>query len=72
MKRQPSEEVYRTTLFADCGMHTGTADHTAVNQSGGLGMVFVKVNKHYLPLAESAGGYANPGCAPAALLYVHS
>lgn len=72
MKRQPSKGGHHTALFADCSMHTSTPNHTAVNKCGGLGMERFKVNKHHSPLAESAGGYVNLGCVPAALLYVHS
>lgn len=71
-KRQASKGVHPTALFADCGMHTSTPNHTAVNQCGGLSMEQFKVNKHHSPLVETAGGYVHLGCVPAALLHVHS
>lgn len=72
VKRRASKGVHLATLFADHAMHTGTPNHTAANQCGGLGVEGFKVNKHHSSLAETAGGYVHLGSTPALLLYGHS
>lgn len=37
-----------------------------------ISVEWFNVNKQHSSLAENAGGYVHLGCAPAALLYVHS